>query len=132
MTGKNQVPCIKRHKELVLAWASHDAAAYMLSLFSRGSLNKLGFRKLRAKSAFLTDSLGRPLDGQAGSELSPIMNGMSAIFGYGWSLEHGFRLSVAIGATDWVLTRHISGASCPRPRSHIRSLTAKTKCSISQ
>jgi hypothetical protein len=60
MTGKEQVLGTQDHREVALASASHDAAAHTVSLFTKRAFNKPRFYKLRVKSAFLSDSVGRP------------------------------------------------------------------------
>jgi hypothetical protein len=60
MTGKENVLGTKDHREVALASTSRDAAAHIVSVFTRRAFNRPRFHKLRVKSAFLTDCLGRP------------------------------------------------------------------------
>ena len=63
MAGRDKTFGTKDDKNVKLASATYNALAYTVTLIPKQAFNKTQLQQLRIKSAFLSDSFGRPIDG---------------------------------------------------------------------
>jgi hypothetical protein len=81
MAGKDKKFGTKDDKKVALSQAIYNAKAYTVSIVPKQALNKTQLQQLRVKAALLSDTYGRPIDGnhdgQPGGDLVATIKGKS-------------------------------------------------------
>jgi hypothetical protein len=63
MAGRDKKFGARDDKRVALASATYDASAHTVTLIPNQAFNTMQLQQLTVKSALLSDSLGRPIDG---------------------------------------------------------------------